>query len=195
MQNTYVSGFEDSKIRYVCVQTIHVCEHVFSRHFQKTINPSRDQMVPLSLAALLSTASGCNKDGCPFSYSSIPGLVCGEVDAAPRMPSDIWEDQTAVNEYVAATIALYHVDGAKLVQESCDHSWNHTQLGNVTWAPQNLMQETCLELCRCIYPETCKDVPDDPKNHRFCSLCGPKFNAPMPVEQYCIADLICKPGN
>ena len=30
------------------------------------------------------------------------------------------------------------------------------------------------------YP-ACPDVPDDPRNHKYCSICGPKFNQPIDV--------------
>merc|ERR1719424_379859 len=132
-----------------------------------------------------STAGGCTKAACPFSYTN-PSYShegrCGEVDAAPRMPADIWDDQRAVEEYVEATIKLYNVEGSELKQEACDHA-GHIQRGgeNVSWTSEFLMLETCGPVCHCRYPD-CKDEPDEPKEHHYCSLCGPKFNAPIEVK-------------
>ena len=28
----------------------------------------------------------------------------------------------------------------------------------------------------------CKDMPDDPATHTYCSLCGPKYNAPIDLQ-------------
>ena len=49
----------------------------------------------------------CTKSGCWFSYTNPASLGkpppnqgrCGEVDAAPRMPPDIWRDQVSVSLY------------------------------------------------------------------------------------------------
>ena len=80
-------------------------------------------------------ASGCTKTSCPFSFTN-PSIVnggrCGEVDAASRMPDDIWSDPNAVDEYVATTIALYNVGGAKLVNSLCDRT-GRTQNGLAKW--------------------------------------------------------------
>ena len=65
------------------------------------------------------TNSGCTKDGCPFSYYSTSFKRCGEVDAASRMPADIWNDPQAVNEYVSATEELF-LRGTK--QQPCNHT-------------------------------------------------------------------------
>ena len=53
------------------------------------------------------------------------------------------------------------------------------------WAPKNMMAIICDRRCRCKckYPD-CKDVPDDPKSAHWCSLCGPKYNAPIGVTLY-----------
>lgn len=52
-------------------------------------------------------ATGCTQKSCLFSFTNPAGVNqgrCGEVDAAPRMPDDIWGDSNAVREYVAATV-------------------------------------------------------------------------------------------
>jgi uncharacterized surface protein with fasciclin (FAS1) repeats len=53
---------------------------------------------------------GCKKSGCFFSYTNQArqnGDRCGEVDAALRMPADIWNDPKAVAAYVQATVELF----------------------------------------------------------------------------------------
>ena len=131
----------------------------------------------------------CTKAGCPFfwfSYYSSEGPVkCGEVDAAPRMPDDIWADPKAVDEYVAVTLALYAIGGrGQLKQGRCPRQgWRFTGTQTTTWTTRKLMEVACNERCNCRYPD-CKDVPDDPKEHRYCSLCGPKFNARVKVKIY-----------
>ena len=130
------------------------------------------------------STSGCTKTSCPFSFtnpSNVNGGRCGEVDAAARMPDDIWSDSNAVDEYVATTIALYNVAGAKLVNSLCDRT-GRTQNGSVVapWTSPDLMSITCQAKCLCKYP--CVDQPDSPfPLHRYCSLCGPKYNQPIRV--------------
>lgn len=128
--------------------------------------------------------SGCTKTSCPFSFTNptnVNGGRCGEVDAAARMPDDIWSDSNAVDEYVAATVALYNIAGAKLVNSLCDRT-GRTQNGSVvaSWTSPDLMSSTCQAKCLCKYP--CVDQPDEPfPLHRYCSLCGPKYNQPIEV--------------
>merc|ERR1719159_2224296 len=67
----------------------------------------------VSLGSLCLTQAACTKDGCPFS--AVSGFIgpdykytrCGQVDAAPRMPNDIWKDPHAVELYVNYTIKLW----------------------------------------------------------------------------------------
>merc|ERR1719159_2058131 len=67
----------------------------------------------VSLGSLCLTQAACTKDGCPFS--AVSGFIgpdykytrCGQVDAAPRMPNDIWKDPHAVEKYVNFTLELY----------------------------------------------------------------------------------------
>lgn len=129
--------------------------------------------------------SGCTKTSCPFSFtnpSNANGGRCGEVDAASRMPDEIWSDSNAVDEYVATTIALYNVGGAKLVNSLCDRT-GRTQNGSAvaSWTSPDLMRLTCQDKCLCKYP--CPDQPDQPfPLHLYCSLCGPKYNQPIEVK-------------
>lgn len=99
-----------------------------------------------------------------------------------RAPADIWEDSNAVQEYVGATIAYYKLEGATLKQKSCDRV-GRRQKGSliVPWTTPKLMSTICTTGCGCTYPN-CRDVPDQPRVHSYCSLCGPKFNADIKVK-------------
>ena len=46
-----------------------------------------------------------------------------------------------------------------------------------------MMTVVCDLKCKCVYPD-CKDVEDDPNTNHWCSLCGPKYNAPINVTLY-----------
>lgn len=139
---------------------------------------------------------GCTQDSCPFSFENYASGLgcnqepcrCGEVDAAKRMPAGIWKDQNAVNNYVAATLEWYNVNGLKLKQSRCDQAGRKQEgSAKVSWTLPNLMKNTCDALCNCVYP-ACPNVPDDPQNHRYCSLCGPKFNQPGAEVQFWVND-------
>ena len=128
--------------------------------------------------------TGCTKEACVFSYTNptnVNGGRCGEVDA-PRIPADIWEDSNAVQEHVGATIAYYKLEGATLKQKPCDRV-GRRQKGSliVPWTTPKLMSTICTTGCGCTYPN-CRDVPDQPRVHSYCSLCGPKFNADIKVK-------------
>jgi len=142
------------------------------------------------------TQAGCTADSCPFSFENYEGTTpnpkvkgrCGEVNAAERMPAGIWKDQSAVNNYVTATLEWYNVNGFKLKQQPCDRADRKPATGpptSVAWTMPNLMRNTCDAVCNCVYP-ACPDVPDAPPDRwgtsRFCSLCGPKYNQPIEVQ-------------
>jgi len=129
----------------------------------------------------------CTKEACFFSWINrdvypSSGGRCGEVDAAPRMPAGIFNNPVAVAKYIDFTIKYYSIDNAYLEQKSCDRK-GRLQHSNqsVSWTDPTLMKVTCGVLCKCAYPN-CPDVPDDPRKDRYCSLCGPKFNAPVQVQ-------------
>lgn len=75
----------------------------------------------------------------------------------------------------------YNVDGVELKQKPCDRP-GRKQSGSesVSWTTSTLMKNTCGNVCDCNYP-LCPDSPDVPRNQQYCSLCGPKFNAPIKV--------------
>ena len=127
----------------------------------------------------------CNQKSCPFSYtnpSNINGGRCGQVDAASRMPADLFDDPERVQEYVLATTKWYHVGGSTLKNAPCDSSWTANGSQNVSWTDPELMKYTCGNVCDCNYPFCSDYTKDVPRNHQYCSLCGPKFNAPIEVD-------------
>ena len=120
---------------------------------------------------------------------------CGEVDAAPRMPADIFELRNIgrLSLYVSITIESYSnllinnptwSPGTKLELGRCRTKGFSEQVGGVqgiNWVSPALMGPICKKQCACNYP-ACQDVPDDPSAGKFCSLCGPKYNANFVVD-------------
>jgi uncharacterized surface protein with fasciclin (FAS1) repeats len=148
-------------------------------------------MSRLLIVAFLATASAynCTKDGCVFSFTNRPSIIeplrnggrCGEVDAAPNMPNDIWADADAVKAYVVATEDFFGTANAP-----CDHNpytWIQNGTEKIKWMNDRLDLAVCARECGCgAYGVKCKDVPDDPKNHKYCSLCGPSYNHDLTVQ-------------
>ena len=144
-----------------------------------------------------------------YFYWKNPAYIrCGDVDAAPRMPASLFEPENkdALQAYINATIDLFHItDGnpsdpqrTQLKQGTCKENGYGTLLPGCPsrdpgcaypnpiiseWAPKVMMKAICDLRCNCNYPN-CKDVPDDPKTKHWCSLCGPKYNAPINVTLY-----------
>jgi len=135
--------------------------------------------------AVGSDPSRCTQFGCWFSLllSNGSSSRCGQVNAVQRMPKEIWSDQAAVDAYVAATIELYTVfgKGNVLTQGKCPTTWQLVDKDLVNWTQPRLMEVVCSLRCHCHYPD-CKDEPDDPRDHHYCSLCGPRFNSPIVIE-------------
>ena len=55
----------------------------------------------------------CKQSGCYFTTITPPGLggpFCGEVDAAPSMPDDIWNDTKAVADYITLTVNFWDIN-------------------------------------------------------------------------------------
>jgi len=155
---------------------------------------------PESLVSTNKDAYNCTKSGCWFSFTNTPdkfGAIlndgrCGEVDAAQRIPNDIWDDPNAVQKYVKATLRWYQFrnafgEGEGLTFGQCNHDparWIQNGTGTANWTISLFYLEVCNELCGCGIYHPCKDVPDNPSRHNYCSLCGPKFSHPVEITFY-----------
>jgi uncharacterized surface protein with fasciclin (FAS1) repeats len=121
---------------------------------------------------------------------------CGDVDAAPRMPPALFEPQNALflKAYEEATILLYNTSTSgfpsspgKLAVGRCkDIGYTQAAGGNqgISWFAG--FGPFCEKQCGCSISAFgplpyCKDVPDDPKAGKFCSLCGPKYNGVITI--------------
>ena len=118
---------------------------------------------------------------------------CGEVDAAPRIPADLFELRNIgkLSLYISITINSYSnllinnptwAPDTKLELGRCRGKGYTDETGGVqgiNWVNQGLMGPICKAQCDCNYP-ACKDEPDDPSAGKFCSLCGPKYVTLMP---------------
>jgi len=141
---------------------------------------------------------GSNKDCDP---SKVPSCQCGEVDAAAvtptsgapvatsRVPAALFKPWNAwkLKAYADLTVQLYSVAGANLELGRCaeiGYTRKNSQTPGV-WAPTSMMTEICQQQCDCTYP-SCPDVPDEPLKGKWCSLCGPKYNANFYVQLYAV---------
>jgi len=128
--------------------------------------------LPITATAGSPTDAGsCTKTSCLFSYNFThrhkdpyppvlthkkkngthpPRHYCVEADAAARMPDNIWDNQAAVDAYVAATIKYYEPNGIlgeKLQLIGCKQvgrslNKNYIQYANSTvpWTSPELME-------------------------------------------------------
>jgi len=128
---------------------------------------------------------------------------CGEVDAAPRMPVELFEakNKAALNAYIKLTIEQYKVVGPKLELGRCADIGYRSPAGsaNARWAPYNLMSGVCETQCNCWwggnYCQGAKTNKVGPINGGcqgkscFCTLCqgaglsGPR-GSPNPGKNY-----------
>jgi len=124
--------------------------------------------------------NNCTKSGCWFSLTNkenVNGGRCGEIDAAPHMPNDIWTDAAAVENYVAKTVFVLG-----LATERCNHdplAWYPMGNKSISWFkdPNRGFETFCAETCGCDPngpPGVCPT--DNPSRHTYCSLCGPVLN-------------------
>jgi uncharacterized surface protein with fasciclin (FAS1) repeats len=132
---------------------------------------------------------------------------CGEVDAGPRMPADLFDPRNAyaLDAYAQLTIASYGSPGELSLGRCVDttrRSASSDLLSSrppsppyytkydgikqyVQWADPGIMERVCESNCDCDYcAQDCKDVPDQQRKHRFCSLCGPKYNSLINITLY-----------
>jgi hypothetical protein len=131
-------------------------------------------------------ADNCTKSGCWFSFTNRASIInptppnggrCGEVDAAPRMPNDIWNDQAAVDSYVRATQEFYAIaQDVSLGFGPCNHNpsrWYQNGNKSIDWIDAEILVQVCSRKCNCgSNGIKCPDVRDDPSKHQYCSLCG-----------------------
>jgi len=177
--------------------------------FGQQANCAKGQICSPTLSQCVTVGAQCvakNKNSLMFAWvnSSTPEGVaitptCGEVDAGPRMPNDLFalNNTASLKYYIDLTRQNYkfpfnsHQYGY-LTQTTCKQLGYTKSAGSktATWAPESLMQNICRGNCNCAFPD-CPDVPDDPgfvtgfgPTPRFCSLCGPKFNAPIKINLY-----------
>jgi len=109
---------------------------------------------------------------------------CGDIDAAARMPAELFlpENKAELEEYTNLTLEFFSSLGMgsdKLKLGQCNQETDYICDGGgvqgINWVTDALMSPICKKQCDCAYP-SCPDVPDDPANGKFCSLCGPKYN-------------------
>lgn len=121
-----------------------------------------------------------------------PSCSCGDVDVAAvtpihgdptpvsRVPAVLFEPWNAnkLKAYADLTVQLYNYGGAKLELGRCPDIGYPIRNGNTPgpWAPTPMMTEICEKQCDCAYPN-CPDAKDEPLKGKWCSLCGPKYNA------------------
>lgn len=142
------------------------------------------------------------------SFDGTPGSSfarCGEIDAAPYMPADLFQPRHFLNllAYAEATVMLYRAPvslrGEAVELGRCSGAGYTNCVGGVqgiAWLPGSLMGPVCGERCGCNYNgacsragnfpgipscenlPTCRDVTDDPDAGEFCSLCSPSTACP-----------------
>lgn len=139
--------------------------------------------------------SGCTEKSCVFSMlTTAPKNVfpcCIQVDAAPRMPPDIFNDTVALAEYIRITQQVSNVVGrGNIVNAPCPGP-NYRSNGTLEIDWFEGFKPWCQARCDCGLLKPCKDLHDDPATHTYCSLCGPKYNAPMDLQ---IMKVVNSPG-
>jgi len=144
--------------------------------------------------------SGCRKTGCFFSTTppAPPNTFpcCVQVDAAPRMPPGIFNDTVALEEYVRITQQLSSTIAGRgnLEQGPCaGPNFRANGTLQIDWFEG--FKPWCKARCGCgglLNP--CKDVPDDPATHTYCSLCGPKYNQPIDIQFFHNNQVDCASG-
>jgi uncharacterized surface protein with fasciclin (FAS1) repeats len=142
------------------------------------------------------------------------GARCGEVDAAPRIPAALFDpsNRRELERYIKITNRKVgtklgrcqdqfgnpncrkectgaHNKQCKDCENGPDTSFSvYSGYLDSSWAVPDVMS-ICQKLCNCTYDYSnpsrgCQDKPDDPQSERFCSLCGPKYNAEIAVTVY-----------
>ena len=120
---------------------------------------------------------------------------CGQVDAAPRIPTALFgpSNSAELQRYIDITIKLYGPQKLELgMCKDLDYTKNLGGRSSAAWTSPELMGPICKLQCGCAYPD-CPDQPDDPAAGKFCSLCGPRFNqyAAISLFGYCPPGSVC----
>ena len=141
-------------------------------------------------------------------------LVCGEIDAGPRMPDGLFGPysnyaNSPLQRYGDLTVDLYRVNvklangkstEVRVERGRCadkNYTVPRNSKENVPWAPSEMMDQICQRKCKCNYLNKNKTVPTEPgtkiplpecidANYAgpFCSLCGPKYNQPIEIAMF-----------
>jgi hypothetical protein len=144
------------------------------------------------------TTVDANGDHHLWFRSTDPALGwCGEIDAAPYMPADIFKPHHSLNlvAYAELTLNTYvspNKRATPLVLGQCSgigYSLYNGILSGVSWFGDGgtsygrfgrMMGSVCAVQCACSFRgngpgalPACIDLPDYPSSGRFCSLCGP----------------------
>jgi len=141
---------------------------------------------------------------------------CGEIDAAPYMPADIFQPQNFLSllAYAQLTIRTYvnpNDLATPLVLGDCSRigfSVYNGVLSDISWFGDGetsygqfgrMMGGVCAVQCACNFRgngpgalPACIDLPDHPSSGRFCSLCGPSTAC---GSAGCTDDGLIKPGH
>ena len=163
-----------------------------------------DLVTELTMQVAQNSATGTNQLWFRSFDAPVPSLQrCGEIDAAPYMPAELFEPRHFLQllAYGEVTVRLYRTPVLNTATElgRCSEA-GYTSCGasvqGISWIPGGLMGPVCGERCGCNFrgacspagsfpgfPECsqlpfCRDVPDDPTEDRFCSLCGPTTACP-----------------
>ena len=172
---------------------------LLGRHLSALAMPHADGSVAVPLMSAEPLMPG-NQSHLYFYWVNKAANQCGEVDAAPYMPKDLFEPSHTLQllAYVQATISLFGIKsgpqpGDLKLGRCKDHGFavdGHQEIG-ATWTPMDLQGPICMKRCKCQWWDThgspvsgykpaaaaglhnCTDVPDDPATGHFCSLCGP----------------------
>jgi len=117
---------------------------------------------------------------------------CGQVDAGPRMPPALFgpNNKQYLRSYIDATLAFDwagHLELGLCSQAGYAKAATCPFQQPIQWAPEGLMRPVCEIKCSCNFPDCCTSpgsCRDNAKAGKFCSLCGPKFNAPINIQCY-----------
>ena len=113
--------------------------------------------------------------------------IHGDPTPISRVPAALFKPWNAktLKAYADLTVQLYSYGGAKLELGRCpDIGYPRMQAKTPgPWAPTSVMTQICEKQCDCAYPN-CPDAKDEPLLGKWCSLCGPKYNANFYVQLY-----------